>query len=114
MHIPNSNRQKLDQKSYEAIFIAYPDGTKGYKVYDVKKDRFMISRDVSFFESKFPFREKSKQDNVMQTDNTIIREDNEEFEEQNDEEMKRSEEGIERQNNDVRQTLFEPENTTIN
>ena len=49
----------------------------------------MISRDVSFFESKFPFREKSKQDDVMQTDNTIIREDNEDFEEQNDEEMKR-------------------------
>ena len=114
VHIPNSNRQKLDQKCYEAIFIGYPGGTKGYKVYDVKKDRFMISRDVSFFENKFPFREKSKQDDVMQTDNTIIREDNEEFEEQNDEEMERSEEGIERQNNEVRETLFEPENTTIN
>ena len=114
VHIPNSNRQKLDQKSYEAIFIGYPDGTEGYKVYDVKKDRFMISRDVSFFESKFPFREKSKQDDVMQTDNTIIRENNEEFEEQNDEEIERSEEGIERQNNEARETLFEPENTTIN
>ena len=65
VHIPNSNRQKLDQKSYEAIFIGYPDGTKGYKVYDVKKDRFMISRDVTFFESKFLFCEKSKQDDVM-------------------------------------------------
>ena len=32
----------------------------------------------------------------------------------NDEEMERSEEGIERQNNEVRETLFEPENTTIN
>ena len=52
VHILNSNRQKLDQKSYEAIFIGYPDGTKGYKVYDVKKDRFMINRDVSCFESK--------------------------------------------------------------
>ena len=58
--------------------------------------------------------EKSEQDDVMQTDNTIIREDNEEFEEQNDEEMERSEEGIEGQNNEVRETLFEPENTTIN
>ena len=49
----------------------------------------MISCDVSFFESKFSFREKSKQDDVMQTDNTIIREDNEEFEKQNDEEIRR-------------------------
>ena len=114
VHIPNSNRQKLDQKSYEAIFIGYPDGTKGYKVYDVKKDRFMISRDVTFFESKFLFREESKQDDVMQTDNTIIREDNEKFEEQNDEEMERSEEGMKKQNDEVRETLLEPENTTIN
>ena len=32
VHTPNNNRQKLDQKCYEAIFIGYQHGTKGYKV----------------------------------------------------------------------------------
>ena len=115
VHIPDSNRRKLDQKSYEAIFIGYPDGTKGYKVYDVKKDRFMISHDVTFFESKFPFCEKSKQDGVKQKGNTIINEeDNEEIEEQNDEEIERSEENMEKEDNEVRETLFESQDMTIN
>ena len=60
VNIPNSNRRKLDQKSYKTIFIGYPDRAEGYEVYDVKRDRFMISHDVTFFESKFPFCEKSK------------------------------------------------------
>ena len=115
VHIPNSNRRKLDQKSYEAIFISYKDGTKGYKDYDVKRNRFMISHDVTFFESKFPFCEKCKQDGVMQKDNTtLIGDDNEENEEQNHEEIERSEENVEREIDEVRETLFEPEDMTIN
>ena len=114
VHIPNSNRQKLDQKSYEAIFIGYPDGTKGYKVYDIAKNRFMISRDVTFFEDKFPYSERSKQDGVRQLSDTIIREENEEIEKQDDEEIERPEENIERQNDEVRERSLEPENTTNN
>ncbi len=100
VHIPNNNRRKLDQKSYEAIFIGYPDGIKGYKVYDMEKNRFMISREVTFFESKFPYRKESKLDGVMQPDNTIVREENKEIEEANDEEIERSEEDIERSNDE--------------
>ncbi len=41
----------------------------------------MISRDVTFFESKFPYSNESKQEGVMQPENTIIREEeNEEIE----------------------------------
>ena len=74
----------------------------------------MISHDVTFFESKFPFCEKFKQDDVMQKVNTtLIGDDHEENEEQNHEEIERSEENVERANDDVRETLFEPEDMTI-
>ncbi|CAB4032081.1 Retrovirus-related Pol poly from transposon TNT 1-94, partial [Paramuricea clavata] len=66
VHIPDSNRRKLDQKSYEAIFVGYPTGTKGYKVYDVKRRKFMISRDVQFLEKKFHNFENPKNDFVFE------------------------------------------------
>ena len=35
VHIPDSQRKKLDNKSLKAIFIGYPEGTKGYKLYEI-------------------------------------------------------------------------------
>ena len=35
------------------MFVGYPDGTKGYKLYDVKTRRFIRSRDVIFAENEF-------------------------------------------------------------
>ena len=71
VHIPDSNRRKLDQKSYEAIFVGYPTGTKGYKVYDVKRRKFMISRDVQFLEKKFHNFENPKNDFVFEQQERI-------------------------------------------
>ena len=51
--IPQCRRQKLDQKSGEAIFVGYPQVPKGYKLCDVKKKNFIVSGDVTFFETKF-------------------------------------------------------------
>ncbi|CAB4020330.1 Retrovirus-related Pol poly from transposon TNT 1-94 [Paramuricea clavata] len=71
VHIPDSNRRKLDQKSYEAIFVGYPTGTKGYKVYDVKRRKSMISRDVQFLEKKFHNFENPKNDFVFKQQERI-------------------------------------------
>ena len=53
VHIPDVLRKKLDPKSYKAVFLGYPEGTKGYKVYDVEKQAFNRSHSVIFHEGKF-------------------------------------------------------------
>ena len=58
VHVPNNQRRKLDAKSHKAIFIGYPPGVQGYKLYDLEKKKFVVSRDVQFFEDNFDhFRE---------------------------------------------------------
>ncbi len=81
VHIPDSRRRKLDQKANRAIFVGYPQGTKGYKLYDLEKKSFVISRDVTFFEKKFhQFDEQSKSDSAKQLENFITSDDDDEVE----------------------------------
>ena len=53
VHIPVNQRKKLEAKSREAIFVGYPEGTKGKKLYDPYSRSFIRSRDVVFLETKF-------------------------------------------------------------
>jgi hypothetical protein len=55
---------------------------KGYKIYDLERKRFMINRDVTFFEKKFHYIDESKLDRIVLSENLIIPEDNEEIETQ--------------------------------
>ena len=52
-HIPDHQRKKLDEKSRKCIFVGYPSGTKGFKLYDLTKKGFIRSRDVIFEERTF-------------------------------------------------------------
>jgi Reverse transcriptase (RNA-dependent DNA polymerase)/gag-polypeptide of LTR copia-type/Integrase core domain/GAG-pre-integrase domain len=52
-HVPDENRSKLDDKSERCIFVGYPDGTKGYRLYNLEKKKLVISRDVIFDEKAF-------------------------------------------------------------
>ena len=41
VHVPDNQRRKLDAKAHRAIFVGYPPGVKGYKLYDLKKKKFI-------------------------------------------------------------------------
>ena len=60
-HIPENKRHKLDNKALKTIFVGYPEGTKGYKLFDVQSKRFLRSRNVLFQEDKFHNFEGSNQ-----------------------------------------------------
>lgn len=46
---------KFEMRGRPGVFLGYPQGTKGYKLYDIENKRIVTSRDVKFHESIFPF-----------------------------------------------------------
>ena len=53
VHIPDEKRRKLDAKAVEGVFVGYPAGQKGYKIFIPESKRFVSSRDVTFMEKSF-------------------------------------------------------------
>ena len=52
-YVPKELRQKLDSKSKKAVFVGYPDGVKGFKIYDIQDKVFRHSNVVKFDETQF-------------------------------------------------------------
>ena len=57
VHILKKRRHKLQSKSRAMIFIGYEPGSKGYQFWDAAHQRFEISCDVKFEETRFPAKE---------------------------------------------------------
>ena len=55
IHVAKEKRNKLDAKSRKTIFVGYPAGTKGYKLFDISTGDFVRSRDVVFAEEDFHY-----------------------------------------------------------
>ena len=53
VHIPNQKCKKLDKKSIRCIFVDYPAGCKGCKLYNPENKKMLGSRDVIFMETSF-------------------------------------------------------------
>ncbi|GKA32285.1 putative RNA-directed DNA polymerase [Tanacetum coccineum] len=47
---------KFKEREKPGVFMGYPQGTKGYKILDIKTGKIIISRDTKFFEEKFLFK----------------------------------------------------------
>ena len=61
VHIPADKHRKVDAKAFEATFVRYEPGAKGYWLWDKRTHSLKLSRDVTFDESAFPSKQSDEQ-----------------------------------------------------
>lgn len=47
---------QFESRANRCVFVGYPTGQKGYKLFDLATEKFFVSRDVKFHENIFPFQ----------------------------------------------------------
>ena len=57
VHTPEAKRKKLDPRSIEMTLVGYEPGSKGYRLWNSSTRSIVLSRDVTFDERSFPFKE---------------------------------------------------------
>ncbi|XP_057543915.1 uncharacterized protein LOC130823315 [Amaranthus tricolor] len=67
-HNQNTKGDKFASKSRKCVFVGYPFGQKGWRLYDLNTKEFFVSRDVKFIENVFPFSSPDNVHNVSSDD----------------------------------------------
>lgn len=70
-HRVTRDKDKFGERSRPCIFVGYPFGKKGWKVYDIERNEFLVSRDVIFQETVFPF-EKSNSNSSLSVESPLL------------------------------------------
>lgn len=67
-----SSRNKFTSRARACVFMGYPQGIKGYKLYDINTHEFFISRNVVFHENVFPFNKLNIETSVIDPFSTVV------------------------------------------
>ncbi|RVW71674.1 Retrovirus-related Pol polyprotein from transposon TNT 1-94 [Vitis vinifera] len=70
-HVPDVKRDKLDYKAEMGIFLGYSSTSKGYRVFNLKTKKIMVSRDIKVDEAAIWNWEKNEIEDVDQIGVTI-------------------------------------------
>ena len=52
IHVPDSKRKKLDDKSFQCVLLGMSEESKAYRLYDPTSKKIVVSRDVVFEENE--------------------------------------------------------------
>ena len=61
-HDQSHKGDKFASRSRRCVLVGYPYGKKGWRLYDLEKDQFFVSRDVVFFENEFPYKSEVEEE----------------------------------------------------
>lgn len=68
VHIPKEKRLKWQKKSKEAILMGYPEGVKGYRLFDTEKRIFFNARDVKVIEKQHKYCQIEVQQQIQKAE----------------------------------------------
>ncbi|UYV70600.1 hypothetical protein LAZ67_7003638, partial [Cordylochernes scorpioides] len=72
-------KSKFSPKAKECVLIGYPEGTKGYKVWDFRNDKIYVTRNVRFSEDIFPCKKPNDPTKSFELDQFSITLEEEDF-----------------------------------
>lgn len=68
-HNQNHHGDKFETRSRRCVFTGYPHSQKGWRLFDLEKQEFFVSRDVIFYETEFPYLKSLERDKVFISNN---------------------------------------------
>jgi len=60
-----TNRKKLDNRASTRVFLGFEPNTKGYAFLNLKNHKIEISRQVIFYENRFPYNLDKESENTF-------------------------------------------------